>query len=137
MEHGVDMFFDSTFCQIRFVQEGSYIYVNWKGYQNLEQIKQGMERSLDCLVQKKCTKIFTDLRDAKGTFTAANDWIENDFMPKAIKLGYKYSAILYPSDVFTKFALQDLNKRYDKTNNEFKFQIFDNEMELKMWLTNS
>jgi hypothetical protein len=130
-----EVLFEESYCMVAYDAEQEWVYVSWRGYQTIEQIKTGMEAQLKAIFSKKCRVSLSDLRQAKGTFTAANDWIEKDWLPRALSGGYRASAMLYSPDVFTKFAMNDLNQRYEKSKpSHFDMRYFFDEEPAIEWL---
>lgn len=132
----LEVFFDEPFCKVSYDKENNWILSEWNGYQTVDQIKRALtEGYLKAMQTTNCGIIVVDARSAKGTFTAANDWIANDWMMKALKLGFYLNAQIFSSDIFIKFAMQDLNHKYEKSNlPNFKMLYFDNLETAKEWI---
>jgi hypothetical protein len=72
----------------------------------------------------------TNLSLMKGTFTAAMDYLENEFYPKLIKNGLLTYAMVVSSDIFTKFAADQLTK---KIGGKLDWQVFESLEEAEKW----
>jgi hypothetical protein len=60
-----------------------------------------------------------------------NGWIEQ-FLPRAIELGFKAIAIIKPDFYFNKVAVESVSYKVDKDKLEIVF--FDNTEQAKEWL---
>jgi hypothetical protein len=133
--HNNIVYFNEKFCQITYDTDSNIITARWYGYPLLANIQRGMEVYLDIMQNHQCNKLLSDLGKAKGTFTVANDWIANDWMPRALRVGYRACAMVYPDDVFTKFALKELNQKYEKARlTNFVLKYFHKEEDALLWL---
>jgi hypothetical protein len=72
----------------------------------------------------------TNLSQMKGTFTAAMDYLENEFYPKLIENGLLTYAMVVSSDIFTKFAADQLTK---KIGGKLDWQVFSSIEEAEKW----
>lgn len=130
------IYFDESFCTIKYDAEQHMIRAEWRGYPVVDRIKQGMEVYLTIMQNHQCTLLLADLTNSKGTFTAANTWMVEDWMPRALKLGYRKCAMVYSKDLFTRFAMDTLNNTYEQASSKvFQMRYFDEERNALQWLT--
>jgi hypothetical protein len=73
----------------------------------------------------------TDLTDIEGSFDGISEWLTNDYMPTAVKYGFRFAAVVRSKDFFANLALEDLG--------EFKVgythKDFDKFEESYVWIT--
>lgn len=73
----------------------------------------------------------TDLTNIEGSFDGTNDWLTKEYMPIAVKYGFRFAVVVRPKDFFANLALEDLE--------EFKVgythKDFDNFEESYAWIT--
>lgn len=50
----------------------------------------------------------TDLTNAEGSFDGTNEWLTREYMPIAVKYGFKFAAVVRSNDFFANLALEDL-----------------------------
>ncbi|WP_299459161.1 hypothetical protein [uncultured Microscilla sp.] len=105
----------------------------WVGYQSVEGIQQGCEAILAHAKTQNQTYLLNNLAELKGTFTAANDWINNEWLPKAISEGLVRTAYVYSPDVFAKFALNNLLKPR-QTSDKYTYNAFGTVEDAIDWL---
>ncbi|HAI75980.1 MAG TPA: hypothetical protein DCM08_06990 [Microscillaceae bacterium] len=127
--------FETKYCHISYDPVNNWIVAAWKDYQTVEQIKTGMEELLLVFKKTGCGFAINDLRSSKGTFTAVNSWLANEWMPRALEAGYTLCAMVYPADIFTKFAVSDLARKYEKSGlTQFKLNSFDDINKAIQWI---
>ncbi len=124
------LFYQDEFIDIYYHKAEKLIYTIRKGYPSEDKIKHSLNKTLELLQKEHFPKIISDMRAIKGTWTMTNSWIGSVWMPQAIAAGLKYVAYIYPPDVFSQFALQDLLRR----NDQYTMQIFNNLEDAKKWL---
>lgn len=75
----------------------------------------------------------TDLRQQEGSFDESNDWLINEYMPKAVKYGFKYAATVRPQDFYAQLALEEVKAM----NQLFHTKDFENFDEAYQWVTSN
>jgi len=98
------------FYSIESTQTG-WILAQWHGEINEEKVKQGGLKSLEVIQATGCPYLINDNRDLKGSWLEANDWIEQELMPKLFKAGLRYVAHIYSPEFITRFSAVDLESR--------------------------
>jgi len=98
------------FYSIESTQTG-WILAQWHGEINEERVKQGGLKSLEVIQATGCPYLINDNRDLKGSWLEANDWIEQELMPKLFKAGLRYVAHIYSPEFITRFSAVDLESR--------------------------
>lgn len=88
------------------------LFHGWIGYRTNDQIKEVLDGHFSTLhKQHKCSKMLIENTNMSGTFSGINEWLANDFMPKMIRNGLKYNAVVLPQNVFAQLAVQDWDKK--------------------------
>jgi len=113
-----------------FIENESWIYNCWIGKISDDVIKKGASINLQQIEKYDCKYILNDNRDLAGNWSESNDWIENEFMPKAIALGLKFIAHVFSPKFITKFSAVDLSSR----DLPLIFKTFDNLTTAEDWL---
>ena len=108
------------------------VIMEWNGYANSLEFREGTELMLNCLIKNNCEKVLADIR---GMILIAQDdqkWLENNFLPRAIKFGFKEIAIVKPRAYFNRVAVESVSYRIDKEKLTINF--FDSPEEAIQWL---
>ncbi|WP_291150694.1 STAS/SEC14 domain-containing protein [Flavobacterium sp. UBA7680] len=105
----------------------------WKGYSNSWEFREGTEKYLSLLVQKKVSKMLVDLKEMILIGKEDQDWMDRSYLPKAVEEGLKAVAVVQPDYYFNKVAVESilfkLNMRPVQVN---YFKTFE---EAKEWLS--
>jgi hypothetical protein len=109
------------------------IVMDWNGYATSEQFRQGTEEMLQLLIRYKVHKVLADSFDMVLISSADQDWIYNNFLPRAIDKGFKAIALVRPESYFNYVALESLNYRIG--NDKISIRMFDKIDDAKHWLS--
>ncbi|MDB5282940.1 MAG: hypothetical protein JWO06_2015 [Bacteroidota bacterium] len=118
---------------IYFKPEDGYVTMNWKGYATSEQFRQGTEIMLNLLIENRATKVLADVEDMVIIGQDDQQWMETQFLPRAIKFGFKAIALVKPKNYFNKVAVETISYKVDK--DKLAINFFDTVEEAKEWLT--
>lgn len=100
---------DFGMCELD--NEFNWVFISFSGVVNVKLGNAILEKALEIIKKKKCPGYVVDSSKVRGTFTMANDYIANEWIPQALANGCKYNAVIVSSDVFTQFATESLEKR--------------------------
>jgi hypothetical protein len=121
---------ENSYVKSEYDAERQIIYTKYFGTVNTEKSIEVLEAMLDFSQKNKIRAMLVDISELKGTFTMLNKWFEKNFFPPMIKQGMKCNAVIVSQDVFSQFAVNDLQKRIDT----FEMQTFDDYKSGEDWL---
>lgn len=113
-----------------FDEKENWIYNCWIGIITDSIVRKGANINLLQIEKYNCRYILNDNRQLAGNWSESNDWIENEYMPKAIALGLKYIAHVFSPKFITKFSAVDLSTR----DLPLIFKTFDSLSAAEDWL---
>jgi hypothetical protein len=120
-------------CSIDFMPDVPCVYIKWIGLPDSAEFQKGCDSALDLLKRKGVTKIITDSSEASVFSLSDQKWLNEVWLPRAEKAGYRYSAaVVGNNDAFIKFAVKNISAKRDAT--KFKSNIFSTIDEAKNWL---
>ena len=117
---------------IYFDKELNCVVMEWDGYATSKQFKQGTELMLNILIKNNCSKVLADIKDMKIIAMEDQQWLNEEFLPRATKFGFKAIAIIKPNYYFNKVAVETISYKADK--DKLTINFFDNRDEAKEWL---
>jgi len=79
---------------IYFDKEINAVVMEWDGYATSKQFKQGTELMLNLLIKNNCSKVLADIKDMKIIAMEDQQWLNEEFLPRATKFGFKAIAII-------------------------------------------
>ena len=117
---------------IFFDPEISAVVMEWDGYATSSQFKEGTELMLNTLIQNNSFKVLADLKEMVLIGREDQEWLDTQFLPRAIKFGFKAIAIIKPDHYFNKVAVESISYKVDK--DKLAINFFDNIADAKGWL---
>ncbi|TGE29901.1 hypothetical protein [Hymenobacter metallicola] len=121
----------SVYLTVERNQQENWIHARWQGRQTMGTIMDGGLTYVDMLRAAPCPKLLNDHRDLVGTFTEANDWIQQVWTPLIISAGLRYFAQVLSPDVFGQLSIEDLQHRIGDL---LHIQLFASLTEAQTWL---
>lgn len=118
--------------KIYFDEDLDSVVMKWEGYSTSHQFREGTELMLNTLVKHKTSKVLADVKDMTLIGMEDQKWLETTFLPRAIKFGFKYIALVRPDSYFNKVAVESISYKVDKE--KITIKIFDNLEEAKAYL---
>ena len=117
---------------IYFDKELDCVVMEWDGYATSKQFKQGTELMLNTLIKNNCSKVLADIKDMKIIAMEDQQWLNDEFLPRATTFGFKAIAIIKPDYYFNKVAVETISYKVDK--DKLTINFFDNVNEAREWL---
>lgn len=117
---------------IYFDENINSVVMEWHGYATSRQFKDGTELMLNTLIKHGASKVLADIKDMTLIGMEDQQWINEVFLPRATKFGFKAIAIIKPHNYFNKIAVETISYKVDKENLTINF--FDNIEDAREWL---
>ena len=108
------------------------VVMKWHGYATSQQFRDGTELMLRTLVENHATKVFADIKDMAIIGMEDQHWMDTDFLPRAIKAGFRSIAIIRPHAYFNKVAVETISYKVDR--DKLAIAFFDNARSAREWL---
>ena len=118
---------------IYFDEQLDAVVMEWNGYATSKQFKEGTELMLNTLIKNNCSKVLADIKDMKIIAMEDQQWLNDVFLPRATKFGFKAIAIIRPAAYFNNVAVESISYKADK--DKLTINFFDNVDEAKQWLS--
>ena len=109
------------------------VVMEWHGYSNSLEFRQGTELMLNTLIQNRAGKVLADIKSMTLIATEDQQWLETEFLPRATDFGFRVLAIVKPDFYFNQVAVQNIVNKSDK--NKLAIQFFDNTAHAAEWLS--
>ena len=108
------------------------VVMEWNGYFTSEQFRLGTEFMLEMLRQHKANKVLALIQDMVLIGMEDQQWLEKEFLPRAIDAGFKACALLTPKHYFNKVAVENVTYKIDQQ--KLRVSLFNAEEEARNWL---
>lgn len=106
--------------------------MEWDGYATSKEFKEGTELMLNTLIRHHAFKVLADIKDMILIGSEDQQWLVEQFLPRAIEFGFKAIAIVKPDSYFNKVAVESVSYKVDKDKLEIVF--FEDTDQAKEWL---
>jgi hypothetical protein len=117
---------------IYFDQDINSVVMEWDGYATSNEFKAGTALMLNTLIKHNTSKVLADIKDMILIGSEDQQWLIEQFLPRAIEFGFKAIAIIKPDSYFNKVAVESVSYKVDK--NKLEIAFFDNTDHAKEWL---
>jgi hypothetical protein len=118
---------------LTFIEQGSYIHLQWKGSQTLSTIQAGCKQLCELLIETGADKVLNDGRFAVGCWTASVPWIVYCFLPRARRAGMRSAAHVLSKERKSKMSAHTFRLFADFC--EWNIAFFQTIQEAEEWLT--
>lgn len=117
---------------IFFDHEINTVIMEWDGYATSRQFKEGTELMLNTLIKHNAYKVLAAIKDMTLIGMEDQKWLEEDFIPRAHRFGFRALAIIRPDSYFNKVAVESVSYKIDQETLLINF--FDNVADARKWL---
>lgn len=125
-------FYGEKDCVVYWDDVNKWIYTDWKNQPTIATVKNGCEEMLKLLVQKKCNKILNDNTNVVGSWSAASQWVAEDWFPRIINAGLKKFAWIQSKE--STLSQMSAKKAEEKNKETEIIHLFKNEADAVSWL---
>jgi len=123
--------FGKTYLVIEHDAEHNWLYNNWQGLLSTDTVMQGCTGVLHLLEATRCPYLLNDNRAVIGSWKQANDWIEREWMPKALGAGLRRFAHIVAPGVFGLASAEEMHLR---VGHRFEMRLFEDIGAARQWL---
>lgn len=110
-----------------------HIYIKWEFMVEENLFREGMEKLIEMMEEHKIGKILSDVTQLGPLSKQDEEWCIDDWLPRALSVGYSSIANIIAEDIFGKMAIEDiLNNAAEKS--PIKMQYFEDEEKAAKWL---
>ena len=134
--HNVELHFGSRPCDIFYNKDLKAVHTVWKGiYSSGAEFRKILDEIINLMSLKKTSAVIADARNMKVISGDDQQWIVNDWYPRAIAAGFKYEALVVTENTFNELTIKKIVDVYDeqKVKTEY-FTSFDDAGE---WVFNN
>jgi hypothetical protein len=120
-----------VYATVGYDEKNKCVYDTWEGmFGSQENFKTVLLYITQVIEERKAVCWLADLSKMSGSFDGSKEWIISTIMPKVVRAGLMYEAIVLPKNVFSKLSTKDT---VTKINN-FEIRQFDDVEKAKAWL---
>ena len=118
---------------LMFTAKREYIEAKWFGHITANDVITAAKVYLELLKKYPNPRLLNDKTDVSGDWVDANDWLEFEWLPKAIDAGLRCFAHVYSPDLFSTLSSRDL---YLRVIPDIQMENFLTRREAEVWIRN-
>ena len=123
--------FDKVFLTIEIDEANRWIYNNWVGVLPTEKVIQGCQATIDFLRENHCPHMLNDNRNVVGSWSSANDWIAQNWVPQVLALGLRRFAHIVSPGIFGQASAAEMVTR---VGTQLEMRLFEDMAVAQAWL---
>jgi len=108
------------------------VRMDWNGYATSRQFREGTEQMLEALSKHRTAKVLADTKNMVLISGEDQDWLTEEFLPKAIQAGFRAIALVKPVHYFNKVAVETI--AFKANQEKLRIQFFNDIEEAREWL---
>ena len=120
---------------IRFDTRNQWVIMHWEGYVSSIHFREGTEMMLNLLIENRSSKVLANIKDMLLIDEEDQKWLENYFLPRAMRFGFHVLAVVKPTSYFNLAAIEKISNSVKQKG--LKIELFDSSEEATEWLTNA
>lgn len=135
MIHELKNDLQEVFVQVEHLEDKNVIKVTWiSDHLLVEEVKAGCLLILDKMAEHKIPLFLNDGSRVSSSWDEANDWIANEWMPKASALGLKKMAHILSKDIFAQLSAEFMEENNKAVSDAFQLRLFNTKEDAQKWL---
>jgi hypothetical protein len=119
-------------CDIAFDPEVPCVLIRWRGYVTSEEFRQASDNALRLLQEQHVSRILNDTTDLPIISAADQRWVQSDFVPRGIAVGFRAVAMVNSRFYFNRVAVDSVVAQLDPE--EIMVEYFENPEKARAWL---
>lgn len=131
--NSVEDFYTSAYCDVGYNRDLDAVQTRWKGL-----MVSGIEfrKILDAIISlleiKKCHCVIADAREMKIIIYEDQQWIINNWYPRALKAGFRQQALVVAKSTYGELSIKKIVEKYDQV--QVTTGYFDSMEEAFRWV---
>jgi hypothetical protein len=126
------IYLDEPWLTVSWDEYCQAIRLEWKMYVEGEQAFKGLEAGLALLHRKRTSRWLADVRHLGPVRQVDQQWINNDWFPRAISGGLRYMATVTPRSAIARMSVRQIMSKVNEVDVINSF--FDDLEQARNWL---
>lgn len=129
---GALVIFEKSNARLEWLETERVLKVTRAGFVPAEVLRACHEAGLEALARNGATRVLSDNRGFAPPSQGVLDWIEADWLPRMVRAGWRYWAVLEPATPLGAMSLRRLAGIY--RGRGITLEVFEREAEALAWL---
>lgn len=129
----MELFFENEVITIHYLEDINTIKAVWKKQPSNEQYRDGFLKCLDSVEKYTPLHWLSDISKQGIIGSESRQWMEQNTLPKVIKMGLKNVAVIVDQDIFKNYYLNRIKKTGESLIN---MEYFASQEDALEWIKN-
>lgn len=126
------VYYDEPFLTLSWEVDGGIVCAQWKNEVTSEPMRQGLERGLELVREKRATRWLVDSRSLGSIEPADVKWVNEHWMPRAVDAGLHFMAFVMAKKVVMQLTMKSFMARINER--DLSTAYFDDVEAARAWL---
>ncbi len=135
MSSSIENYYSSVYCDVGYNKDLDAVQTKWKGLMiSGPQFREILDAIIGLLEIKKCPSVIADAREMKIIIYEDQQWIVNNWYPRALKAGFRHQALVVAKSTYSELSIKKIVENYDHV--EVATGYFESMDEAWAWIKN-
>jgi hypothetical protein len=130
---GAKVYLDTPYVLVSWDGEGPWVFIKWKAWANSREYRAAQEAVIVALRENHGSRNLIDSTDSRVVSDADQQWLIEDWIPRAMAAGRRWTAIVLPKSALGRTITENIDKH--PGSNLAKVEHFQTVEEAAAWLS--
>jgi hypothetical protein len=130
---GCKVYLEAPYVLIRWDPDGQWVFVQWKAWANSNEYRAAQEMVITALRENHASRNLIDSTDSRVVTEEDQQWLVEDWIPRAIAAGRRWTAIVLPKSALGRTIAENIDKH--PRSNRVKVEHFETVEQAAAWLS--
>ncbi|SDL54976.1 hypothetical protein SAMN05421823_106293 [Catalinimonas alkaloidigena] len=126
--------FSEKYVEIAFDAENQIIIAVWKGYLQLDDVRQGCDVLIEYIRQHRLINHLSDQTELRELSPEVQKYLVDEVFPAMGEAGLRKIAILVSADIFAQATVEEVNHDTESKVGLIEFKTFHTPTDCLLWL---
>lgn len=131
--HGMTIYYDEPHLRLHWDAATNIVCAEWRGEVRGEPMRDGLEKGLALIIEKKARRWLVDSRQLGAIEPADVKWVNDHWIPQAVDAGISWMAFVLAKKVVMAMTMKSFMARINQR--ELATAYFDDVAAAQSWLT--
>lgn len=127
------IYLETPYVLVRWDGDGPWVFVKWKAWANSAEYRVAQEAVIVALRENHASRNLIDSTDSKVVSEEDQQWLVQDWMPRAVAAGRRWTAIVLPKSALGRTIAENIDKH--PRSKLVKVEHFQTVDEAAAWLS--
>ena len=127
------VYLDAPYALICWDRDGPWVYVKWRAWANSTEYRAAQELVILALRENHESRNLIDSAEARVVGSEDQKWLVEDWMPRAIAAGRRWTAIVLPTSALGRTIAENIDK--NPRSGLVKVEYFETVKDAASWLS--